>query len=89
MPREELYISEPWIKQCEENEVSKEFELPREKTLLSFYTPFACDLNDLPYHTLKCHGFDIHEIYRKNKFDHVIDNSLWIRENVHNLTIHY
>ena len=51
MPREKLYIKEPWIKQCGENEVSNELELPREKISLSFYTPFACDLNDLPHHT--------------------------------------
>ena len=45
MPREKLYIKEPWIKQCEENEVSKELELPREKIFLPFSTPFACDID--------------------------------------------
>ena len=36
MPREKLYIKEPWSKQCDENEVSKELEFPREKISLSF-----------------------------------------------------
>ena len=44
MPREELYIREPWTKQLEENEVPKEFELPIEKIPLSLTTSSICNL---------------------------------------------